>query len=92
MSSAIRREWAERQARHENGFWLNPPTLPANDTTRHYARTFDAAFKTPAWRNPVQGPYRRPPSGWRPLRWLAVALLLAVAAGLALPVLVEVLA
>lgn len=77
------------------GFWLpsmTPAAAPLSDTTRHYARTQDEAFKTPAWRNPVQGPYRRAPSGWRPMGWLAVVLLLAVAAGLTLPVLVEVLA
>jgi len=61
--SALHKAWLAEQAEqptlHENGFWLNPPQPPVNDTTRHYARTLDEAFKTPAWRTPVQGPYRR---------------------------------
>ncbi len=79
--SAQHRQWVAEQASqppvinalHENGFWLN-------DTTRHYTRTLDEAFKTPAWRNPVQGPYRRAPSGWRPLL-ACVALVLLLVAG-----------
>ena len=46
--SAVHREWVEQQA-----------DAAPNPTTRHYARTLDEAFKTPAWRTPVQGPYRR---------------------------------
>lgn len=30
-----------------------------NDTTRHWPRSLDEAFRTPAWRDPMEGPYQR---------------------------------
>lgn len=68
--NAIHQEWLHSQAQqastprpcHELGVCHGRPgpgCTYRNDTTRHYARTLDEAFKTPAWRTPVQGPYRR---------------------------------
>lgn len=55
---------------------------PTNPTTRHWPRTADEAFKTPAWRCPMQGPYRAPPAWRGHSHWLLVAVvLLAIAAG-----------
>ena len=61
--SALHKAWLAEQAEqptlHENGVWLRPAETRVSDTTRRHARTLDEAFRTPAWRNPVQGPYRR---------------------------------
>lgn len=61
------------------------PTELVNPTTRHWPRTTDEAFRTPAWRCPVQGPYRAPPAWRAHTHWLLLAaVLLAVLAGVVL--------
>jgi hypothetical protein len=47
----------------------------ANPTTRHWPRTTDEAFRTPAWRDPVSGPFERPGPIRGALELLAAALL-----------------
>lgn len=57
---------------------------PLNPTTRRWPRTTDEAFHTPAWRCPVQGPYRAAPAWRAHTHWMLVAaVLLAVAVGVA---------
>lgn len=93
--SQVHQEWKEQQAEpagwQNNGFWLHAPRnereahaaieapITGREPARRWPRTTDEAFKTPAWRNPVQGPYRRAPSAWRPLLACAALVLLIVA-------------
>jgi len=52
---------------------------PVNPTERRWARTVDEAFRTPAWRCAVSGPWDRP----SPIR-VALELFAAALVGLAL--------
>ena len=54
---------------------------------QRFPRTFDEAFRTPAWFDPVEGPYKRgaqaahPHSHWVVLAVVLLALCLALAMG-----------
>ncbi|MFV0678974.1 hypothetical protein [Ottowia sp.] len=49
------------------------------DTTKRFARTADEAFKTPAWRNPIDIP-ERPSVTWHEVAtWVLVVLLALLA-------------
>ena len=72
-------------ARHDTaqlppgGVYQSPGPDLADDGGRHWPRSFDEAFRTPEWRNPVDGPYSRP----SPPR-VALELVAAALVGLAL--------
>lgn len=89
--SALHRAWLADEAARPTPPWVPrglaatpvaAPVGPGTDTVRRHPRTLDEAFRTPAWRTPVQGPYRRAHPLRQALGWVALALLALAAGGL----------
>ena len=64
-----------------DGFHAEAGQVEGDDVTRRWPRTFDEAFKTPEWRNPVDGPYERPRLGADIVRWCVVVVVAVLLIG-----------
>ena len=95
--NAVHTEWKAAQAaacRHDTQ--ALPPGRVVSDShnsdgssahhgsTRHWPRTADEAFRTPRWRDPLDGPYRPPNHLLDAVKWLVVVVIALAMVGLAL--------